>query len=58
LASRSINNLIESLEELTQEDVQQILNIINETENKDHYDGSGWADYKNHISFFLKKNGF
>lgn len=53
-----INAIIESLSDLQQEDVVRILHAINATEDIEHYEGSGWMDYKMHLNALLKKNGF
>ncbi len=58
VAALAINSLVEALEVLKESDVQKILDIIKETENKEHYNGSGWFDYKLHVFHFLKNNNF
>lgn len=58
LAAESIKTLIQSRTALSEQDVNQIIQIVRETDCSEHYDGSGWFDYKNHLIVFLKNNGY
>src|SRR6185436_13823024 len=57
-ASKTINKLIETLQELRKDDIQRMVDIINNVENIQHYNGSGWMDYKMHFLCLLRQNGF
>ena len=57
-ASYLINSKINGSEELTISDINKMISKINEAEDQDHYDGSGWMDYKMCFSALMKKNGF
>jgi hypothetical protein len=56
--SRTINNILETKDPLTKSDVTEILNLCNGIEKVEHYDGSGWLDYRIRLSHFLRMNGF
>jgi hypothetical protein len=58
IAARVIIELLESLEELNTEHVSQIAGVLNEVEKAPHYDGTGWMDFKMHLSGFFSQNGF
>ena len=57
-ASDLINQKIDANKELTIQDLKEMISIITKTEEQDHYDGTGWMDYKMHFSAFMKMNGF
>jgi hypothetical protein len=58
LTTKRINNIIESANTLSRELVNEMLQLINDLNSVEHYDGSGWLDYKIHLNYFLRMNGF
>jgi hypothetical protein len=58
LATQKINNIIENANILSRELASEMLQIINDLNSVEHYDGSGWLDFKMHLNYFLRKNGF
>src|SRR5690348_17200496 len=58
LAAHTINNIIEKIETLSRDHAHEILEILNDVNNLDHYDGAGWLDYKMHLNHLLNINGF
>ena len=53
-----INSKINGLEELTINEVEEMIFSINDMKDEEHYNGSGWLDYKMHFSALMKVNGF
>jgi len=56
--SRKINSILERKDALTKSDVDEILNLLNDIDEVEHYDGSGWYDYQIQLAYFLKLNSF
>ena len=56
--SKIINSILETKQILTDSDVSDIVKLINDIKKVKHYDGSGWADYKMRLGYFLKLGGF
>ncbi|MBK7667711.1 MAG: hypothetical protein IPJ32_10450 [Sphingobacteriaceae bacterium] len=48
--SSQINQIISDRLELNREDFEAIINAFNKIENNEHYDGSGWENYKLRLS--------
>lgn len=44
--SNQIQNIIADKTNLTEADFELIVNVFNKIEEDEHYDGSGWFDYK------------
>lgn len=55
--SLKINNEIKKLEKVTQSNAIKLIDLFNEINNIEHYDGSAWLDYKIHLASFLSING-
>lgn len=56
--SKAINSILEQREILTKSDVIEILNLFNDIDKVEHYDGSAWYDYQIRLTYFLNLNGF
>ncbi|RZJ99751.1 MAG: hypothetical protein EOO46_22050 [Flavobacterium sp.] len=56
--SEKINSILEKKDALTKSDVDDILNLLNDFEKIEHYDGSGWYDYQIQLAYFLRLSGF
>lgn len=56
--SKKINSILEIKDTLTKSDVDEILNLLNDIDKGEHYDGSGWYDYQIQLAYFLTLNGF
>jgi hypothetical protein len=50
-------NLIARQEELRQEDFLRIIEIFNVANNAEHYNGSGWMDFRLHIQGMIRAYG-
>lgn len=57
-ASKIINSILETKQILTDTDVSDIAKLIKDIKKIEHYDGSGWLDYKMRLNHFLRLNGF
>ena len=57
-ASQSINHILQQSINLTAENYNDILKILNNIDLIKHYEGSGWYDYKLHLNSVLKHKGF
>ena len=53
IAAKKIYSILDSREELSETDKSEIRAIIDETEKSDHYNGSGWFDFKIRLQYFL-----
>jgi hypothetical protein len=49
-ASKEINEILELKEKLTEQELERIVEILEELDKTEHYNGSGWLDYKLHLS--------
>ena len=56
--SKKINTIIKQLNQLSRSDAVGLLQLFNDINKMEHYNGSGWLDYKMHLSHLLKINGF
>jgi hypothetical protein len=56
--SVEINSIIKSFPVINKEEAARIIGMINGLESLEHYNGSGWFDYKIQLSAYLKFNGF
>ena len=56
--SKTINSILETKQILTDTDIADIVRLINEIKKIEHYDGSGWLDYKMRLGHFLRLSGF
>jgi hypothetical protein len=56
--SKAINSIIEQRVILTKLDVIEVLNLLNDIDKVEHYNGSGWYDYQIRLAFFLRLSGF
>jgi len=56
--SSAVNNYIESLQTLAIDEARRIAQLFNSINGKKHYNGSGWQDYKMHLSGLLENNGY
>ena len=56
--SKIINSLLETKQILTDTDVADIVRLMNNIKKLEHYDGSGWLDYKMRLGHFLRLSGF
>lgn len=57
-AAEQINSLIQAQSAFGYSDAVEIIRIINEVEKMEHYDGTGWFDYKIRLCSWLRANGF
>lgn len=57
-ASRIINSILQTKQILTESDVSDIVKLINDMKKVEHYDGSGWLDYRMRLGHFLRLSGF
>jgi hypothetical protein len=57
-AASNINDIIRTHHRLHKKEVVRILKLVNDVDRGEHYDGTGWFDYKVRLKFFLKQNGF
>jgi len=57
LAAERINNIIETSDIFSRQSANEMLEIINDVDKVNHYNGTGWMDYKMHLNHFLKTNG-
>ncbi|MBX2921624.1 MAG: hypothetical protein KF746_05455 [Chitinophagaceae bacterium] len=53
-----IYSILEAKQVLTVMDVTAIVKLIKDMDEVEHYDGSGWLDYKIRLSYFLRLSGF
>ena len=51
-------NAIALKEQLQEEGLVEIVRIFNEANLKPHYSGSGWFDFRLHLTTLIGKNGF
>ncbi len=58
LAAKAINEMIGSTQRFNHQHASKVCDIVNEVENAEHYDGSGWFDYKIRLRRWLELNGF
>lgn len=58
IASKCINDKLIQSDSLTVAMVNDIIDIIISVERGDHYNGTGWLDYKMNLSQFLRHKGF
>lgn len=56
IASQTINNWIETLEEIKEDDAKRMIECIDKVEKGLHYNGTGWLDYKMHLLHLLRQN--
>lgn len=56
--SEAINAILALKETLTSDDITDIVKRMKNIDNIEHYDGSGWFDYKLQLAYYLKLNGF
>ena len=56
--SKIINSILETKQVLTDNDVNDIVRLMNDIKKVEHYDGSGWLDYKMRLGHFLRLSGF
>jgi hypothetical protein len=56
--SKTINSILKEKDALAKTDVVEILNLLNDIDKVEHYDGSGWHDYQIQLAHFLSLNGF
>lgn len=56
--SKAINSIIEQRSILTKSDVIDVLNLLNDIDKVEHYNGSGWFDYQIRLAYFLRLSGF
>ncbi len=56
--ARLINQMISKTQPLLKKDVQTMIDIINEVEDQDHFNGTGWLDYKMHCTSIMIREGF
>ena len=56
--SKIINSILETKQILTEADVISIVKLMNDINNIEHYDGSGWMDYKMRLGHFFRLSGF
>ena len=56
--SKMINSILDTNQILTEEDVKNIVKLVNDVDKIEHYDGSGWKDYKMRLSHFFRLLGF
>jgi len=56
--SKTINSILETKQILTDADVTDIVRLMNDIKKVEHYDGSGWLDYKMRLGHFLRLSGF
>ena len=58
VVSKAINSILEQRDNFTKADVIEVLNLFNDIDKVEHYDGSGWFDYQIRLAYFLQLNGF
>jgi uncharacterized protein (DUF58 family) len=56
-AALAIAELLEKGDAFTMEDAAKVRTIIKEVESGEHYDGSGWLDFKIHLNGWLASRG-
>jgi hypothetical protein len=56
-SSKIINSLLENNYPLTETHLQEIISIINNIDKIEHYNGSGWLDYKLRLNHFFYLSG-
>lgn len=56
--SKTINSILEQRKMLTESDVIDVVNLFNDIDKVEHYDGSGWLDYQMRLAYFFKLSGF
>ena len=56
--SKIINSILETKQILKDSDVSDIVKLMNDIKEVEHYDGSGWFDYKMRLGHFLRLSGF
>jgi hypothetical protein len=56
-ASTVINSLLENNYPLNETHLQEIISVINNIDKIEHYNGSGWLDYKIRLNHFLYLSG-
>jgi hypothetical protein len=56
--SKIINSILETRQILTDTDVADIVKLMKDIKEVEHYDGSGWVDYKMKLGHFLRLSGF
>jgi len=56
LAAKQIN-LIAFKKTIMKEDLDQIIQIYNNVNSSEHYNGSGWMDFRLHIQGLIKLSG-
>ena len=57
-AAKKINDRIEKLGTLSVKDIGLFISIVDNVEGDELHDGTGWFDYKLHLSNFFTENGF
>jgi hypothetical protein len=50
--SQTINEILETKDPLIRSDVTEILRLFNAINKVEHYDGSGWLDYRIRLAIF------
>jgi hypothetical protein len=53
-----INALLEAKEILSEHDIDQICLLVDSLERVEHYDGTGWVDYRMRLGHYIRLNGF
>jgi hypothetical protein len=56
--SREIQDMISRPTDLSKTDLEKIMNVFNKIEDEDHYNGSGWQDYKLALGHLFRTYGF
>lgn len=51
-------SILEQKDSLAVSDVSYILNMLNEFDDTEHYNGSGWFDFQIRLSYYLRLKGF
>jgi hypothetical protein len=57
-ASSLINSVLENNDPLTETHLHEIISVMTNIDKIEHYNGSGWLDYKLRLSHFLHLSGF
>jgi hypothetical protein len=56
--AKMINDYLEGLTNMKRENVLAIISMLNDAEKKEHYNGTGWLDFKWHLGSLFKGSGF
>ncbi|NML20228.1 hypothetical protein HHL16_05055 [Pseudoflavitalea sp. G-6-1-2] len=58
VAATEINLVLQRNEILSRADAEEALQILNKMNDVEHYDGSGWYDYKIRLNYYIRMHGF